>query len=147
MICLVYVDDCIFFARKGTVIEAMIHDLQKNFELTIEDDANAYLGISVCKDEESKKIHLTQTGLIDKILETTGMKDCNPNATPALVTPLGTDLDGAPRQDAWNYASVIGMLLYLASSTRADIQYAVHQCARFTHDPKRSHEEAVKRIC
>ena len=34
----------------------------------------------------------------------------------------------------------------VASNSRPDIAYAVHQCARFTHFPKRSHEVALKRI-
>jgi hypothetical protein len=38
------------------------------------------------------------------------------------------------------------MLMYLASNTRPDIAFAVHQCARFTHCPRRSHEQALKRI-
>jgi hypothetical protein len=38
------------------------------------------------------------------------------------------------------------MLNYLAASTRPDCLYAVHQCARFSADPKLSHERAVKRI-
>ena len=32
-------------------------------------------------------------------------------------------------------------------NTRPDIQYAVNACARFTHSPRQSHAEAVKRIC
>ena len=31
-------------------------------------------------------------------------------------------------------------------NTRPDIQFAVHQCARFNHNPKKSHFNAVKRI-
>ena len=46
-----------------------------------------------------------------------------------------------------SYASVIEMMLYLASNTRPDISFAVHQCARFTHNIKVSHETAVNRIC
>ena len=38
------------------------------------------------------------------------------------------------------------MLTYLARNTRPDIEYAVHQCARFQIDPKAAHENAVKRI-
>jgi hypothetical protein len=38
------------------------------------------------------------------------------------------------------------MLLYLSSNTRPDIQFAVHQVARFSHCPKHSHAQAVKRI-
>ena len=37
--------------------------------------------------------------------------------------------------------------MYLASNARPDIQFAVHQFARFTHNPKESHGEAIKRIC
>jgi hypothetical protein len=34
----------------------------------------------------------------------------------------------------------------LEKSTRPDIAYAVHQCARFSSNPKKSHEAAVRRI-
>ena len=38
------------------------------------------------------------------------------------------------------------MLMYLSSNSRPDIQYAVHQCARFSHSPKQIHANAIKRI-
>ncbi len=38
------------------------------------------------------------------------------------------------------------MLNYLSTSTRPDIAFAVHQCARFSSHPKRCHEIAVRRI-
>ena len=38
------------------------------------------------------------------------------------------------------------MILCLASTSRPDILFAVHQCARFSSCPNRSHEESVKRI-
>ena len=34
----------------------------------------------------------------------------------------------------------------MASNSRPDIAFAVHQCARFTHCTRQSHEKAVKRI-
>jgi hypothetical protein len=37
------------------------------------------------------------------------------------------------------------MLLYLGHS-RPDISFATHQCARYTHSPKQSHKDALKRI-
>ena len=39
------------------------------------------------------------------------------------------------------------MIVYLVSNTRPDISFAVHQCARFTHNTNLSHETDVKRIC
>ena len=77
------------------------------------------------------------------------MDYCNGLPTPTKVeAPLGTDINGSEAKRDWpnSYASVIGMMLYLASNTRPDISFAVHQCARFTHNTKASHEISVKRI-
>lgn len=68
--------------------------------------------------------------------------------TPAeYKSVLHKDLDGPERKQDWSYRSAIGMLNYLAASTRPDILYAVHSAARFSANPKLSHEQAVKRIC
>jgi hypothetical protein len=37
------------------------------------------------------------------------------------------------------------MLLYLGHA-HSDISFATHQCARYNHSPKQSHEDALKRI-
>lgn len=81
------------------------------------------------------------------MLKETGMTDCNAKPTPACTTPLGADVNGPRCQQKWEYATVIGMLMYLTSNSRPDIQYAVHQCACFTHNPRASHEQAILRIC
>ena len=49
-------------------------------------------------------------------------------------------------KEAWNYRSIIGMLLYLSTNTRPDIAFAVSQAARFSNNPKQSHATAVKTI-
>ena len=78
------------------------------------------------------------------------MEDCNGLPTPTKVeAPLGTYLNGSEATRGWpnSYASVVGIMLYLASNTRPDTSFAVHQCAWFTHNTKVSHETDVKRIC
>jgi len=106
-----------------------------------------YLGVEVKVDKNINEMTFLQTRLIDKVLKaTTGMEDCNGKPTPAC-TPLGTDSEGTRCQFSWDYASVIGMLMYLTSNSQPDIQFAVHQCARFTHNPRASHEQAVLQIC
>jgi hypothetical protein len=67
------------------------------------------------------------------------MSNCNTRGSLALTSPLGTD--------AWNYASAVGILIYLLSNAHPKIQFLVHQCIRFTHCPCTSHKEAVKHIC
>ena len=117
-----------------------------NLPLTVEKDIFHFLGIDIERGE-GKEITLRQTGLIDKVLKTVGMEDCHAKESPAQATPLGTDTDGELFSEDWDYASVVGMLLYLSSNSRPDIQFAVHQCARFTHTPRKSHAAAIRRIC
>ena len=91
-----------------------------------------------------------QTGLIRKVLEATGMEHYNGWPTPTKVyAPLRTYANGYETTRDWtnSYASVIGIMLYLALNTRTDIPFAVNQYARFTHNTKASHKTAVKRIC
>jgi len=156
VICLVYVDDCCWFARDNNDINEVLDSFDRdgtiyNWEMSRQDSISEFLGIDIVqfRKEDGKKAHrLTQRGLIDKVLEATGMTECNSRQTPTRAEgPLGTDANGPEREQKWHYASVVGMLLYLASNSRPDISFAVHQCARFTHNPKASHEQGILRIC
>ena len=92
-----------------------------------------FLGIDINKFNDD------QTGLIHKVFESTGMGQCNGLPTPNKVeAPVGKDANGSEAKIYWpnSYASVIGMMLYLASNTRQDISFYVHQCDRFTHNTK-----------
>ena len=51
-----------------------------------------FLGLNIFQDDRT--ITLSQTGLIDKILEVAQMEDCNNKFTPADKVPLNKDLDG-----------------------------------------------------
>jgi hypothetical protein len=90
-------------------------------------------------------IHLTQTGLIQRILAASNMADFNKKETPAEHGCLPIDKDGDPPQGTYSYPSVIGMLGYLGH-TRPDAGFATSQCARFTHNTRRPHEKALERI-
>ena len=74
------------------------------------------------------------------------MQDCNLKNTPANQDPLYKDEYDDPCCENWDYRSIVGMMLYLAGSTQPDIAYAVHQCSRFSHSLKRSHDIGVKDI-
>ena len=145
-IILVYVDDCLFFGPDEAKIEAFIQELQDDgMSLTREDDAFHFLGVEVVTHEDGR-VELLQRGLIDKVLKVLGMENAHGCKTPASNVPLGTDAEGDPFDEEWSYPSVVGMYLYLSGNSRPDIQFAVHQCARFTHSPKASHAQAVKKI-
>ena len=143
---LLYVDDCLLFCEDDNVLQQCINDMQNQFQLTEQDvggDVFNYLGIELTI--EGTKVTMRQDGLMKKIFEKTGWQGLNGDKTPARHKPLGADLNGEEFDFNWEYSSVVGMLMFLVN-TRPDIQFAVHQCARFTHNPKRSHGNAVKRI-
>lgn len=61
--------------------------------------------------------------------------------TPSLPSDDDEDFDCN-----FDYRAATGKLLFLEKSTRPDIAFAVHQCARFSAHPKQSHGRAIKRI-
>ena len=152
MVCVIYVDDTIFAGPTQEMIDAEVKLLgikQNNeehpLEFRDEGELSAFLGIKI-EQRANNEYYLSQPGLITKVLEAAGMQDCNPNLTPSALDPLGPDLEGEVMNEEWEYASIVGMLMYLANNTRPDIAHAVHACARYTHNPKKSHATAVKHI-
>ena len=77
--------------------------------------------------------------MIEKIIKTIiGDEDIlHETNIPAVKELLHKDSDGPERKHNFNYRQAIGMLTYLQGTTRPDIAMAVHQCARFSSNPKR----------
>ena len=154
IICAVYVDDTIFLADNDKIIDEHISSLKAlDFDLTDEGDIEAFLGVQVERtlDENGNvtSIKMSQPGLTENITKALGLlsKESKCHDTPAVSPPLHAYKDvNVERTAKWNYRSVIGMLMYLSRNTRPDIEYAVHQCARYQLDPKPAHDNAVKRI-
>ena len=147
-IIIMYVDDCVIISKSEGEANAIMEEIKnQGLKLTDEGTMETYLGIQI-KREENGDFTLSQPYLIDRIIGAIrGMEDAKMCKSPASSTvTLTKDLEGEKRKEQWNYRSVIGMLNYLVNSTQPDLAYAVHQCARFSNDPKRSHEQAVKRI-
>ena len=142
-----YVDDLGIAYSDDKDLERFLKHLQdRGFDFTREGTFSDFLVINFAHDHDNNTVTLTQKGLIQKIIDTTGMQDCNPNWVPTSIAALGIDPDGLPMNETWSYSSVVGMLLYLSTNTRPDISFAVSQVARFSHSPKRSHATAIKTI-
>jgi hypothetical protein len=110
-----------------------------------EGSADGYLGVDIqCN---GCQITFTQVGLTKRIIDGLSLdsKHSTAVATPAEKAALGKDIDGPPASGQVNYASMIGMLLYLGHRC-PDIVFATHQCACYTFAHKQSHKNALKRI-
>ena len=65
-------------------------------------------------------------------------------------TVQGIQLDKNTEQASSNsvkfYQQQVGLLIYLMTSTRPDIAYAVNNCARYILNPSKDHYKALERI-
>ena len=146
-IVVLYVDDAGISAPNQQIIDTLLDDLTNKCKLSLtkEGSFEEFLGIQFTRQADGS-ILLTQRGLTEKTIEAAGMADCSINKTPCTQHGLGSDPEGEPMSETWNYASIVGMLLYLTTNTRPDIAFAVSQVARFTAYPRQSHAKAVKSI-
>jgi len=130
---MVYIDDCILISKTDKLIKAAIKEISENFEITAEGEVDVYLGVKVEKLEISR-VKMSQPYLIDQILKGLGFNEKTKiKKTPAVASKiLHQDKEGEEMQTEWEYRRIIGQLNFLEKSTRLDIAYAVHQCARFS---------------
>jgi len=151
-----YTDDSILAGPDEDEIEQVIELIRKaNLKITDEGDIQDFLGVNIKR--KGKEVEFTQPQLINKILralrfeipEEQNEEEAN-KGTKTKDTPAATSrvllrhADSEPHDESFNYRSVVGMLNYLTRCSRSDIAYAVHQCARFTADPKIEHSRAVR---
>ena len=148
VIAISYVDDILFWSKSDEDIHDVAMQLrEQGVDLEQEEDAAGFLGVRMEKNENGR-LEMKQCGLIERVLEALGLDAGNEHgkATPAEIKPLVRDSEGEAASGSFNYASVVGMLLYLSGHSRPDIAYAVNCCARYMFAPKAIHEKALKRI-
>ena len=147
-ILLIYVDDGILCGASAAEIRTIIKELSDLYNVTDEGEMDTYLGVKITRPTPDT-IELTQPHLIQQILDDMGMKSNSKTKDKAAPssTILRRDLNGVPIAESWDYRSIVGKLNFLEKSTRPEIAYAVHQCARFCSNPKQSHANALKYLC
>eukprot|EP00957_Ditylum_brightwellii_P023282 1757030-Ditylum_brightwellii.AAC.1 len=121
VICVVYADDCLMFARDINMVDKAIDKMKElGFQLHVEDDGAGFLGIKL-EHQDDGSIEMKQDALIERIIETVGFKNAKGKPTPAEVAELTVDPLGPGTQENWFYALVVGMLIYLAPNSWPDI--------------------------
>ena len=92
MMVFLWVDDCGIIAPTMDVINQFVERLKtRGFKLSVDSDFAEYLGIHFTRKDGT--ITMTQPRLIKKIVEATGMTNCNGNFVPASQVCLGSDPD------------------------------------------------------
>ena len=88
VICIVYVDDLIFWSRDLAKIDKIGLELCKlGVALEEEEDAAGFLGVKFDQDKSTGHIEMKQTGLIQRVIETLGLKMGMPRERKLLPKP------------------------------------------------------------
>ena len=148
VIYVLYTDDSILTGPNKDEIDQAIEAIKKaKLKITVEGEVTSFLGVKIDRFKDGS-IKFSQPMLIDKILKALRLgEDTKTLAVPAASSRiLHRHVESEPFDEAFDYRSVIGMIMYLNSGSRSDIAYATHQCARFSSCPKAEHGKAVRWI-
>jgi Reverse transcriptase (RNA-dependent DNA polymerase) len=149
VVLVIYTDDTIVTGADTKEVQKAIDDISSKFTITSQQKVDDFLGVKIIRHKMTGQIEFVQPHLIDSILQDIGLLDgSNSRKLPANTTKILHQYKESEGHDesAFHYRSVIGKLSYLEKCTRPDIAYAVHQCARFSANPKTEHTKAVKLI-
>jgi hypothetical protein len=128
-----------------SLLGQLIKRMQAEFNVTDEGDIKEYLGVLVERQSDGT-LKLSQPQLINQILDDLWFHSKKKSKlTPAPGGQLlELEIGAEGMEDDFHYRSVIGKANFLEKATRPDIAVGVHQCARFSSEPKQSHADAVR---
>lgn len=150
IILVLFVDDGLIAGKDKSNIFRILNSLNRNFEITFKkmlQDCITYLGmkIEVCSDG----IFVSQPEYTEKILKRFKYDKANTVTTPmeqGMKANSEIFVNDRPLEKPSRYLEDIGSLLYLATISRPDINFAVSYLSRFNNRPMISHWKMVKRV-
>jgi hypothetical protein len=121
---IVYVDDTFIFSNSQANIDAVITNIGKHYEVTLDRDATSFLGLNLAHNPDGT-VTITQPKLLTKLFALHPPRKGSTHTPIHPYPPLPKDSD-PPTQPADHYAylRLLGILLYLTKS-RPDIMAAV----------------------
>ncbi|CAI7906834.1 unnamed protein product [Closterium sp. NIES-54] len=146
---LVYVDDLVFAIADTARLVHVKSELQKRHTCTDLGELRSYLGLQITRDRAQRTITLTQSHMVQQILQRFDFTYSSPQATPlstrhslsALPSDESVELSGP-------YPELVGCLMCLMTCTRPDLAYPLSILARYVapgrHRPE--HMAATKRV-
>ncbi|CAI7836682.1 unnamed protein product [Closterium sp. NIES-53] len=129
---LVYVDDLVFATGDTEALAHVKSELQKRHTCTDLGELTSYLGLRITRDRAHRTITLTQSHMVQQILQRFGFTYSSPQSTPL---PTGHSLSGPPSDESVEpsgpYSELVGCLMYLMTCTRPDLAYPLSLLARY----------------
>ena len=153
MILSLYVDDIpsAFDEDDRTEWEEMKAAFFQKYSIKFLGEADWLLNMRITRDRKNRLLWLDQQAYVDNMLEEFNLDQCRNVTHPGSqeeLTKAGcpTTTDDIESMKMIPYRRVIGLLTYLANTSRPDIAHAVNNAAQFSQNPGESHWRAVKQI-
>ncbi|CAI7756431.1 unnamed protein product [Closterium sp. NIES-53] len=146
---LVYVDDLVFATADMEALAHVKSQLQKRHTCTDLGELTSYLGLRITRDRAQRTITLTQSHMVQQVLQRFGFTYSSPQSTPL---PTGHSLSAPPSDESVEpsgpYPELVGCLMYLMTCTRPDLAYPLSLLARYVAlgRPRKVHWDAAKRV-
>ncbi|CAI7919767.1 unnamed protein product [Closterium sp. NIES-53] len=146
---LVYVDDLVFDTADTETLAHVKSELQKRHTCTDLGELTSYLGLRIARDIAQRTITLTQSHMVQQVLQRFGFTYSSPQSTPL---PTGHSLSGPPSDESIEpsgpYPELLGCLMYLMTCTRPDLAYPLSLLARYValDRHRKVHSESAKRV-
>ncbi|CAI5943366.1 unnamed protein product, partial [Closterium sp. NIES-65] len=146
---LVYIDDLVFATADTAGLAHVKSKLQKRHTCTDLGELRSYLGLQITRDRAQRTITLTQSHMVQQVLQRFGFTYSSPQATPLSTRH---SLSALPKDESVEssgpYPELVGCLMYLMTCTRSDLAYPLSILARYVasgrHRPE--HMAAAKRM-
>ncbi|CAI7889131.1 unnamed protein product [Closterium sp. NIES-53] len=146
---LVYVDNLVFATADTEALAHVKLELQKRHTCTDLGELRSYLGLQITRDRARRTITLTQSHMVQQVLQRFGF-----TWSSAQGTPLATGhLLSAPPSDesvepSGPYPELVGCLMYLMTCTRPDLAYPLGLLARYVAPGRhrKVHMDAARRV-
>ncbi|CAI5474019.1 unnamed protein product [Closterium sp. Yama58-4] len=146
---LVYVDDLVFATADTEALALVKSELQKRHTCTDLGELRSYLGLQITRDRARRTITLTQSHMVQQVLQRFGFTWSSAQATPLAI---GHSLSALPSDESVEpsgpYPELVGCLMYLMTCTRPDLAYPLGLLARYVAPGRhrKVHWDAAKRV-
>src|ERR1041385_7018640 len=147
-----YVDDILLIGNDKKFLEEVREYLNGQFSMKDLGEAAYILGIKIYRDRPNRRLALSQSTYIDKILKRFSMGNSKRGLLPVIkgvklsVTQCPTTAKEKEEMSSTPYASAIGSLMYAMLCTRPDLALAISMTNRYQSNPGMAHWTAVKNI-
>ena len=143
---LVYVEDLIVAGEKLDGVEAIKRFISGKCEVRDMGEVKDFIGMKFMRNRAAKNLTLSDLGHSATLLKAFRMDKATPNKTPMAPGVKPTKKGAGLLPEGNRYAELVGSLLYLSTTTRPDIAFAVGVLLRFMSCPEEDNMRAAKGV-